>query len=61
MAAFKGDLGAAFAANKDSPFNYGSEFRRTTALEKLFLHNKDKTKIINIIQKGSRCHLNPIE
>ena len=31
MAAFKGDLGAAIAAHKDSPVNYGSEFRDTTA------------------------------
>ena len=61
MAAFKGDLGAAIAAHKDSPVNYGSEFRNTTALEKLFLHHKDKTKIINIIQQGYRYHLNPIK
>ena len=31
MATFKGELGAAIAANKDSPVNYGSEFRDTTA------------------------------
>ena len=34
MAAFKGDLGAAIAARKESPVNYGPEFRDTTALEK---------------------------
>ena len=61
MAAFKGDLGAEIAANKDSPVNYGSEFRDTMALEKLFLHHEDKTKIISIIKHGSRYHLNPIE
>ena len=59
--AFKDDLGAAIAANKDSPVNYGSEFRDTTALAQLFLHHEDKTKIINIIKHGSRYHLNPIE
>ena len=32
LAALKGDLGAAIAAHKDSPVNYGSEFRDTTAL-----------------------------
>ena len=41
MAAFKGDLGAAFAAHKDSPVNYGSELRDKTALEQLFLHHED--------------------
>ena len=50
LAAFKGDLGAEIAAHKDSPVNYGPEFRNTTALAKLFLHHEDKTKIINIIQ-----------
>ena len=44
MAAFKSDLGAEIADQKDSPVNYGSEFRDTTALEKLFLHHEDKTK-----------------
>ena len=61
LTAFKGDLGAEILAHTDIPVNYGSEFRDTTASEKLFLHHEDKTKIINIIQKGSRCHLNPIE
>ena len=61
MAAFKGDLGAAIAVHKESPVNYGSEFRDTTALEQLFLHLEDKTKIISIIKQGSRYHLDPIE
>ena len=61
MVAFKGDLGAAIAAHKDSPVNYGSEFRDTAALEKLFLHHEDKTRIISIIKHGSRYHLDPIE
>ena len=30
------------------------------SLEKLFLHHKDKTKIINIIQQGSHYHLDLI-
>ena len=61
LAAFKGDLGAAIAAHKESPVNYGSEFRDTTYLAKLFLHHEEKTKIINIIQKGSSFHIYPIE
>ena len=61
MAAFKGDLGAAIAAHKDRPVNYGSEFCDTTALEKIFLCHEDKTKIISIIKHGSRYHLDPIE
>ena len=61
FAAFQGDLGAAIAAHKDSPVNYGSEFHDTTALAQLFLHHKDKTNIINIIKHGSCYHLNPIE
>ena len=56
-----GDLGAAIASHKDIPVNYGSEFRNTTALETLFLHHEDKTKIISIIKHGSCYHLNPIE
>ena len=61
IAEFKGDLGTEIASHKDSPVNYGSEFRNKMALEKLFLHHEDKTKIISIIQNGSRCHLDPIE
>ena len=61
LAAFKGDLGAAIAAQNDIPVNYGSEFRDIASLEKLFLHHEDKTKIINIIQQGSPYHLNPIK
>ena len=60
LAAFKGDLGAEIAAHKDIPVNYGSELRDITALAKLFLHHKDKTKIINIIQQGSCYHLDSI-
>ena len=61
LAEFKSDLGAVIAAHKDSPVNYGSEFRNTAALEKLFLHHEDKTKIISIIKHGSHYHLDPIE
>ena len=31
------------------------------SLTKLFFYHQDKTKIVNIIQQGSRYHLNPIE
>ena len=61
FAAFKVDSGAAIAAHKDSPVIYGLEFRDTTALEQLFFHHEDKTKIINIIKHGSCYHLDPIE
>ena len=56
----KDDLGAAIAAQKDSPAIYGSKFRNIASLEKLFLHHKDKTKIINIIQQGYHYHLDLI-
>ena len=61
LAAFKGDLGAAIAAHKDSPVNYGSEFCDKASLAQLFLHHEDKTKIINKIKHRSRYHLDPIE
>ena len=61
LVAFKGDLGAAITAHKDIPVNYGSEFRDTTALEKLFLYHEDKTKIVDIIKQGYRYHLDPIK
>ena len=61
MAVFKGDLGAAIAAHKDSPVNYRSEFRDKTALDQLFLHHNYKIKIISIIKHGSRYHLDSIE
>ena len=32
LAAFKGDLGAAIAAQKNSPVNYGLEFRNIASL-----------------------------
>ena len=49
LAAFKGGLGAAIAAHKDRPVNYGSEIRDIASLAKLFLYHEDKTKNINII------------
>ena len=61
LAEFKGDLCAAITPHKDISVNYGSEFRDITALAKLFLHHEDKTKIINIIQKGSCYHPDLIE
>ena len=30
-------------------------------LKKIFLHDEDKNKVINIIQQGYYCHLDPIE
>ena len=47
--------------HKDSPVNYVLEFHDITPLEKLFFHHEDKNNIINIIQQGSRCHIDPIE
>ena len=47
-----GDLGAEIAAQKFSPLNYGSEFRNTADLIKLFYYNKDKINTINIIHQG---------
>ena len=35
LAAFKGDLGAAIAAHKDSPVNYGSKFGEIAPLKKI--------------------------
>ena len=43
--AFKGDLGAAIAPQKDIPVDYGSEFRNITALAKLFLHHEGKIRL----------------
>ena len=51
------DLGAAIKEQKDSPVNYRSELCDIASLAKLFLHHEDKTKIINIIQKGSHYNL----
>ena len=61
LTALNGDLGAEIAAKKDSPVNYGSELRDKAALEKLFFYHNNRTKIINIIQKGSCYHLDLIE
>ena len=61
LAAFKGDLSAEIAAQKDSPVNYVSEFCNIASLAKLFCYPEDKTNIINIIQQGSRYHLDTIE
>ena len=61
MTAFKGDLSASIGVHKDSPVNYRLEFRDTTALAQIFLHQEDKTNNINIIKHGSRYHLDPIK
>ena len=60
MRKLKGDLSAEVAVQKDSPVNYGSEFHDLASLAKLFLHHEENIKIINIIQQGSRYHLDPI-
>ena len=49
LAAFKGELGAAIAAQKYNPFNYGTALRVIASLAKLFLRHEEKTNIINII------------
>ena len=59
--AFKSDLDAALVAQNYIPVNYGSGFRDIASLENLFLHYKENTKIIKIIQQGSSQHLDPIE
>ena len=61
IAALKGDIGAAIAAQQDRPVNYGSEFCDIASVEKLFLHHEDTTKTINIIQQGYYYHLDPIK
>ena len=61
FASFKDDLDAAVAAHKDSPVKYGSKFCDIVSLAKLFIHHKDKTKIINIIHQGSCYHLDIIK
>ena len=40
LVAFKGDLGAAIAAQKDNLVNYGSEFRDIASLEQIFLYQE---------------------
>ena len=59
--AFKGDLGAAIVAQKYRSVNYRPELGNIASLETLFLHHKDKTKIVNIIHQGCRYQLDPIE
>ena len=61
LAAFKGYLCVEIAAQKDIPVNYGSKFCDIASLEKLFLNHEEKNNIINIIQKGSRYHLDTIK
>ena len=56
---FRGNLCTTIAAQKDSAVNYRSEFCDIASLVKLFLHNKDKTKIINIIHQGYHYHIDP--
>ena len=58
---FKGGLGAAIAAQKESPVKYGSECHDIASLEILLFYHENKTNIINIIQQGSCYHLGPIE
>ena len=60
IAAFSGDLGASIPAQKGIPLNYGSEFRDSADLTKLFFYNEDRVNIINIIQQDFCYHLDPI-
>ena len=48
-------------SQKGSPLNYGSEFLYITEIKNLFSHNEEKYIIVDIIQKGSRYHLSPIQ
>ena len=48
-------------AQTDSRLNYRSECFDISSLEKIVLYHKEKAKIINIIQQGSRYHIDPIE
>ena len=41
LAEFNDHLGAAIAAQKDIPVNYGSKLRDTAALENLFFYHED--------------------
>ena len=45
LTAFKGKLGSAILAHKDSPVNYGSEFRDTTALAKYSSSMRTKLRL----------------
>ena len=53
-------LAQQFLAQKDSPLKYGSEFRGTAALSRLFCYHEEKSNIINIIQKGLCYNLDTI-
>ena len=46
---------------KGIPLYLGSEFQDITRIIKLFSHHEDKNRMVNIIQKGSRYGLSPIE
>ena len=61
LSSFGGKLGESIEAQKGIPLDCGSEFRDITGILKLFSHHEDKYIIVNIIQKGSRYHLSPIE
>ena len=49
------------AYQKGIPLDYGSEFWDITGIKNLFSHHEDKERIIDIIQKGLRYNLSPIE
>ena len=59
--ALDGKLGASMEAQKERPLDYSSEFWDITGIKNLFRCHKDKERIVDIIQKGSRYHLSPIE
>ena len=61
LTAFYGNLCVAIVAPKDIPLKYGSKLRNIVDLSILSYYHEDKVKIINIIQKCLRYHLDPIK
>ena len=61
LADFDGKLDVEMESQKESPLYYGSEFRDITGIIKLFSHDEEKYRIVDIIQKGSRYHISPIK
>ena len=61
LAAFDENLGKAVEAQQGITLDYGSEFQDLLGLKNVFRHHEDRYRILDIIQKGSRYHLSPIE
>ena len=58
---FNGYLGEVIESQKGSLLDYGSEFRDINRIKNLLRHHEEKERIFNIIRKGSRYYLSPIE